>query len=361
MSAAASLIPELEDVIQHGSREKRIETLRRITNLFVDGAERFNEDHVRVFDDVLILLVDEIETKARMELSHKLAPVGNAPIEVMRRLAKDDDIGVAEPVLRQSPRLAETDLIDIAKTKSQPHLLAISGRSEIVASVTDVLVRRGDREVVRNVADNPKASLSEASFSTLVKRAEQDGILAEKVGLRPDIPAHLFRDLLVQATDLVQQRLLSSARPETQAEIRRVLQKIASEVGAKSAPRDYREAQRAVHELHRAGKLNEAVLVEFAKDEKYEETVASLSALCAVPIEVIDRLMGGDRPDPVLILAKARGFAWSTARAIILSRPGTRGTSSQGLDAAYTNFERLSPSTALRVLRFWQVRQASNE
>jgi len=197
MSAAASLIPELEDVIQHGSREKRIETLRRITNLFVDGAERFNEDHVRVFDDVLILLVDEIETKARMELSHKLAPVGNAPIEVMRRLAKDDDIGVAEPVLRQSPRLAETDLIDIAKTKSQPHLLAISGRSEIVASVTDVLVRRGDREVVRNVADNPKASLSEASFSTLVKRAEQDGILAEKVGLRPDIPAHLFRDLLV--------------------------------------------------------------------------------------------------------------------------------------------------------------------
>jgi uncharacterized protein (DUF2336 family) len=361
MSAAASLIPELEDVIQYGSREKRIETLRRITNLFVDGAERFNEDHVQVFDDVLIRLIDEIESKARMELSNRLAPVGNAPVEVVRRLAQDDDIAVAAPVLKQSPRLAETDLVDIAKSKSQEHLLAISRRNKIATAITDVLVRRGDREVARNVADNPTARFSEESFSTLVKRAENDGVLAEKVGLRPDIPAHLFRDLLVQATEVVQRRLLASAKPETQAEIRRVLQKVSSEVGAKSAPRDYREAQRIVFELHKAGKLDEAALVEFAKAGKYEETVASLAALCAVPIEVIDRLMGGDRPDPVLILAKARGFAWATARAVIMARPGGKGTSSQGLDTAYANFERLSPSTAQRVLRFWQVRQADIE
>jgi uncharacterized protein (DUF2336 family) len=352
MSASASLIPELEDVIQHGSREKRIETLRRITKLFIDGAERFNEDHVRVFDDFLIRLIEEIERKARMELSNRLAPVDNAPIEVVRRLANDDDVDVAAPVLR---------LVDIASSKSQGHLLAISDRKEIATPVTDVLVRRGDREVVRNVADNPKASLSEMSFASLVKRAEKDGILAEKVGLRPDIPAHLFRDLLVQATEVVQRRLLASAKPETQAEIRRVLQKVSSEVGAKTAQRDYREAQLTVLELHKARKLDEAALVEFAKASEYEEMVAGLSALCAVPIEVIDRLMGGDRPDPVLILCKARSFSWSTARAIILARPGSKATSSQGLDAAYGNFERLSPSTAQRVLRFWQVRQADNE
>jgi uncharacterized protein (DUF2336 family) len=361
MSASASLIPELEDVIQHGSREKRIETLRRITKLFIDGAERFNEDHVRVFDDFLIRLIEEIERKARMELSNRLAPVDNAPIEVVRRLANDDDVDVAAPVLRRSPRLVEIDLVDIASSKSQGHLLAISDRKEIATPVTDVLVRRGDREVVRNVADNPKASLSEMSFASLVKRAEKDGILAEKVGLRPDIPAHLFRDLLVQATEVVQRRLLASAKPETQAEIRRVLQKVSSEVGAKTAQRDYREAQLTVLELHKARKLDEAALVEFAKASEYEEMVAGLSALCAVPIEVIDRLMGGDRPDPVLILCKARSFSWSTARAIILARPGSKATSSQGLDAAYGNFERLSPSTAQRVLRFWQVRQADNE
>ena len=79
MTAAASLIPELEEVIQHGSPERRVLTLQRITALFLDGASRFNEDHVRVFDDVFSCLIEEIEAKARAELSHRLAPVGNAP------------------------------------------------------------------------------------------------------------------------------------------------------------------------------------------------------------------------------------------------------------------------------------------
>ena len=157
MSATASLIPELEEVIQHGSPERRAETLKRITTYFLSGASRFNEDHVRLFDQVFSSLILEIETKARSELSNRLAPIGNAPVEVLRRLAHDDDIAVAGPVLKQSQRLADTDLVDIAQTKSQAHLLAISGRAGIAEPVTDVLVRRGDREVVHSVAENRSA------------------------------------------------------------------------------------------------------------------------------------------------------------------------------------------------------------
>jgi hypothetical protein len=83
--------------------------------------------------------------------------------------------------------------------------------------------------------------------------------------------------------------------------------------------------------------------------------------LCSVPIETADRLMAGDKPDPILILCKAAGYSWTTARAIILSRPTVRGTSAASLDAAFANFEKLSPSTAQRVVRFWQVRQPEGE
>jgi len=356
MAAVASLIPELEDVVQHGSVEKRTETLTRITNLFLSRAESFNEDHVRLFDDVFGHLITEIETKTRAELSRRLAPIGNAPIEILRRLAQDDDIAVAGPVLSQSPRLDDADLVRIARSKSQAHLIAISGRSKIAEAVTDVLVTRGDQEVVRKVVDNQGARLSEASFSNLVHRAEKDGVLAEKVGLRADIPAHLFRELLVRATEVVQKRLLAAAKPETQAEIRRVLAKVSSEVAATAGgARDYSEAQRVVRALAKAGSLDEAALESFAKDGKYEETVVALSELCAVPIEVIDRLMEGERADPVLILCKAFGFGWPTARAIVTARPGRKGTSSAGIDAAFANFDRLSPATAQRVVRFWQV------
>lgn len=357
MAAAASLIPELEQMLQGGSPERRAEALRRITALFLSGASRFNDDHVRLFGDVFSQLIAEIESKARAELSDRIAPIENAPTEVVRQLARDDDIAVAGPILQRSPRLADADLLDIASSKSQAHLLAISGRTGIAEPVTDVLVRRGDREVMRKVADNRAARLSDDSFSTLVSRAETDSLLAEKVGLRPDIPPRLFRELLLKATEVVQQRLLASARPDTQAEIRRVLARVSSEVGARVAPRDYTAARAAVEALRRQGKLDESALVEFAKAMKYEETVAALSSLCSVPIEVVDRLMSGERPDSVLILCKSTGWGWPTVRAIITARPGAKGLSSQALDITFANFERLAPATAQRVMRFWQMRQ----
>ena len=355
MSAAPSLIPELEDIVQHGSPRRREQALRRITALFLDGASLFNEEHVRLFDDVFNRLIDEIETKARAELAHRLAPLGNAPGELISRLARDDDILVAGPVLRQSRRLAETDLVEIAETKSQAHLLAISGRSGIAQTVTNVLVRRGDREVARSVAENRSALLSDASFTVLVARSEGDDVLAERVGQRPEIPPPLFRALLLKATAVVQQRLFASATPEIQAEIRNVLARVSKEIGTKAAPRDFSAAQRTIAGLRQRGQLNEGQIVEFAKADQYEEMIAGLADLCAVPIDVVDRLMGGERPDPILILCKSAGWGWPTARAIIGARLGRKVNSNQGLDTAYSNFERLTPATAARVIRFWQM------
>lgn len=359
MGNPASLLPELEDVVQHGSAEKRAETLRRITALFLDGAPSFNDDHVALFDDVIGFLIAEIEAKALAELARRLAPVPNAPAGVVSTLAKSDDISVAGPLLQQA-RLDDPDLVQIAETKSQAHLLALSMRKGLSAAVSDILASRGDRDVAHSIATNQGARLSESGFSTLVKRAEQDGVLAEKVGMRPDIPPRLFRQLLVQASDVVQKRLLAHAKPETQAEIRKVLAKVTDEVAAKAAPRNYTAALAAVRDLHKERKLGEADIVAYANSGKYEETIAALATLCAVPVEVVDRLMSGERADPVLILARAAGFGWPTVRAVMCARPGGR-PSTQVLDDSFANFERLTAATAQRVVRFWQVRQGTGE
>jgi uncharacterized protein (DUF2336 family) len=359
MGTPASLLPELEDAVQHGSAEKRAETLRRITSLFLDGAPAFNDEHVAVFDDVIGYLIEEIETRALAELAHKLAPVPNAPIRVVTKLAESEDIAVAEPVLKQA-RISDPELIRIAQTKGQAHLLALSARGAVSEALAEVIVARGDREVSRSIATNAAARLSENAFSTLVKRAEQDGVLAERVGQRTDIPPRLFRQLLMQASDVVQKRLLAQAKPETQAEIRKILARVTDEVGARAAPRNYTAALAAVRQMHKDGKLSESEIVAFAEAGKYEETIAALATLCAVPVEVVDRLMNGERADPVLILARAAGFGWPTVRAVIFSRPGAK-PSREVLDAALENFERLTPATAQRVVRFWQVRQGTGE
>lgn len=361
MAAATSLIPELEEVLQRGSRQKRAETLRRVTALFLDGARNYSAAHVDLFDDIFALLIEEIESKARAELANRLAPVSNAPIKVLRILANDDDIAVAGPVLKLASHLHEADLLDVARTKSQAHLQAISTRSALGEAVTDVLVRRGDREVVRSVADNRGARISETGFFRLVKRAEGDGILAEKVGLRPDIPPQLFRELLTRATAIVHKRLFASANPELKAEIRRVLEKVSNEVGARVGPRDFRAAQRAVLSLHRAGGMNEAALAAFADEGKYEETVVALAALAKVPIDVADRLMAGERPDPILIMCKAVGVGWPTVKSVIAVRSDGKPPASNGMDSAFANYDRLSVSTAQRVVRFWRVQHTQRQ
>src|SRR5580658_9478036 len=109
MDIGQSLIAELEDAIESGSKDRRLDTLRRVIDLFVSDADRFNDQQIDVFDDVLSHLIKRIEGRALAELSQRLGPVNNAPLEVVRQLARDDDIAVAAPILTQSRRLSDHD------------------------------------------------------------------------------------------------------------------------------------------------------------------------------------------------------------------------------------------------------------
>src|SRR5438445_77345 len=110
-------------------------------------------------------------------------------------------------------------LVENARTQSQQHLLAISKRKSIPDDVTDVLVARGNIEVATSVAANDGARLSGSGFLNLVKRSENDSILAEHVGLRKDIPRHLFQQLISKASDEVKRKL---AREHHEKRVRQV-------------------------------------------------------------------------------------------------------------------------------------------
>jgi uncharacterized protein (DUF2336 family) len=364
MDDSHSLIAELEDAIESGSKDKRVDTLRRITDLFVSDADRLNDQQIDVFDDVLGHLIKRIEGKALAELSRRLGPVNNAPTEIVRRLARDDDISVAEPILTQSARLNDKDLIEIASTKTPAHLLAISARSQIGANVTDVLLQRGDRKVFHRLAGNNGANFSEDGFATLVKHSERDGELAEKVGLRLDVPLRLFRELLLRATEAVRARLLALAGPESRDQIQRVLAAISEETGHEAGfqnDHDYAEAQRRVLALRTTGELNEATLFEFAKTGRHADMVAALALLCEAPLTLIENLLQSEHREAFLVPCKAAALDWPTVRMILTCRSIGRTMSDQDVDTARTDYYKLSQSNAKRVLRFWQVRQTASK
>ena len=209
----ASIIDELIGAVDGGSAKQRQNILTRITDLFVAGSRSYSHEQVALFDDVLQQLSTDIEVRARARLAQELASVENAPPALIRKLAFDDEIAVAAPVLANSMQLSDADLIENARTKSQEHLLAIAQRLKLSEAVTDVLVERGDDEVVRKVARNRGARFSLAGYEKLTMRARYDRRLTLTLGERTDIPRQYFLKLLEYASASVRAKL-EAANPE---------------------------------------------------------------------------------------------------------------------------------------------------
>jgi uncharacterized protein (DUF2336 family) len=359
-TAPDNLLDELQATLAHGTVARRVETLRRVTDLFINGSVDYSNEQVGLFDDVFQCLLDHIETSAKALLANRLAPIDTAPPRTIRTLAFDDVIEVAGPVLSQSARLDDETLIENARSKSQAHLLAISTRKSLSGAVTDVLVLRGNDEVIQSTVNNPGAEFTERGFTRLISRAEGDDNLSTCVGLRPNIPRHLYLKLVAKASDAVRQRL-EAANPQHAKEIPTAVQEATRR--ARSAPsavtRDTTIAHALVKSLYEDGRLDEFQLASFAESGKFDETNASLAALANVTVAIAENMMIETRAEGVMILAKVSGLSWSTVRAIINLRDEISGGDPTDIQACKDTYERLRPSTAQQVLRFHRMQQSA--
>ena len=355
-----NLLDELQATLAHGTVARRVETLRRVTDLFINGAVDYSDDQVGLFDDVFQCLIAHIEVSARALLANRLAPIDTAPPQTIRTLAFDDVIEIAGPVLSQSARLDDATLIELARSKSQAHLLAISSRKTRSGAVTDVLVLRGNDEVIQSTVNNSGAEISERGFSRLVNRAEGDDNLATCLGLRPTMPRHLYLKLLAKASVTVRERL-EAAHPAQAGEVPTAVREATQR--ARSAPSAMSKqtaiAHALVNSLYEDGRLDEHQLTQFAEGGKFDETNAAIAALAGVPVAIAENMMVETRSEGVMILAKVSGMSWSTVRAIINMRDDLFGGEPTDLGACRDTYERLRPSTAQQVMRFHRMQQAA--
>jgi uncharacterized protein (DUF2336 family) len=355
--APKSLIDELEDAIAHTDLRHRAAVMRRLTDLFIMNGGGFSEEHIAMFDEVMSRLVVAIDTSARAEFGDLIAKNPNAPTRTSRLLALDDEIKVAGPILSHSKALDEATLIEGAKTKSQDHLYAISLRDTIGEAVTDILVERGDTEVVRSTAQNPGAKFSDFGHSTLVTRSREDGELALRVWLRSDIPREHLLSLFAAASEDVQRQLESADRQKVQL-YRYLVAQAKSQIQTKMRENSssYAQARPRVEALHRSGGLNGEALAAFAQAGKFDEVTVALSLLCDLPIGHVERAIVHHRADHLMVLAKALGLSWETTRAILQMRGPVRSLGAAEMEANAQSFAKLQQKTAISAMHFYRLR-----
>jgi uncharacterized protein (DUF2336 family) len=357
MLAANLPLPDLDELVRDVSPERRADAVRKLGALFAAGAENFNAQHVAVFDGILKGLLPQTDSEVRADLANRLASLVNAPPSIVRELVNDDAIRVSGPLLRVSPLVDEHMLIEIARMKGQPHLLAISQRAAISEHVTDVILRRGEREVVRSVARNLTAAFSLHGYSSLVQRSADDGMLAVAMGQREDLPAPLLQQLMSESVDLVRRKMFQAASPARKAKLARTMVEMVADGDTQSAHRDFAPAQKTIVELDTTGGLNQEALAKFARERKFEETVAALAAISGLTVDAVDQIISGGKRDTILILGRALGLEWATVRPLLALRLALgRNPSATDVEEARVSFERLALSTAQRMLKFWKDR-----
>jgi len=348
---------DLDDAVTRGSPESRAKALWHTTDLMMTGS--FSEDEIWTFGEVITRLASEIEVAARAQLAQRVARFDRAPVNIVHKLAFDDAIEVAGPVLRESKQLEPYALVANVCTKSQTHMLAVSKRETLVESVTDELVTRGNQEVVKSVVQNNGARFSDFGFLHMIKRAEGDSILAEQLGLRKDIPRHVFQQLIAKASSDVKKRL-EGERPDMAQHIQSSVTDVAGALQSKFGPvsRSHFVAKRLVAAQHQLGNLNENSISTYARSHRLEEVTIGLSLLCALPSDVIERAVLDKSRETLLILVKALDFSWETTMAILFLGAKDHRITAQDLRDLESEYGRLNIETSRSVLAFYQSRKS---
>jgi uncharacterized protein (DUF2336 family) len=318
----AKVIADLEDAIARGSQERRLASLRQVTDLFLRDAEALTDEQIELFDLVIARLAAAIETRARAELADRLADAPNAPRGVLRSLAHDE-IVVARPILSRSERLTDDDLVAVAVAKGRDHMLAISERMHLNEPVTDVLVSRGDRVVVHAVAGNPGARFTEGGITKLIDKARADAALQTLLSQRTDIPDAHMRQLVVIAKEAARRRLVETLPQATPPAVNAAVERSATRVEvAVVAGRDYGHALAAVQELSETGLLVETNLRDFAEEGRFEDAVCAIASLAGLSVPTAERLFSTHETDLLLVVSKSQDWVWPTVRPREAARQG---------------------------------------
>jgi uncharacterized protein (DUF2336 family) len=351
-----SLISELDDAVRNGSKGERTDALRRITDLFLAESARLSEDQISIFDDVIGHLMKRVEDRNLAELSERMAPIQNAPNNVVQTLARNDEIAIAGPVLTFSMRLTSADLIEISMSKPQGHLRAIACRADLGPSVTDALLYRGNDDVRRRLVENLTARFSDEGMCQLIKLAEVDENLPGKLGQRSDIPLHLLRVLLESASDQALQDIVAKAPAAQRAEMINLLEAMGRAPSDDDA--DEASAWSCVLKMSEDGDLDEISLLQFARSGQFVDMIMGLAVMCAVEYRQLQQICQGLKSEDLLIPCRAGGVSWNAFRAIVAATASGAALGEQRMSELKKDYGRLVPSTAQRILQI-RCRQLS--
>jgi len=360
MSTSLRKLERLVELAGEPSSERRRELLRDIADVFLEDPDTYSSTELQYFGDIMGKVAYDLERQVREELAEKLADQEAAPPELIKRLASDE-IAVAQPVIAQSPVLQQADLIEIAETRGQEHMFAMTKRIDIGENLSDVLVDKGDDRVVVGLVKNETAKIAPVTMKKVVVRAETNPELHAPLVERPDLPVQLMKDMLAFVSQDLKARILDQTNQVNAGKLDEILDDVGAGIERRSQ-RDGRtksKPEALIEALVAKGQLDEHKLVVFAKQRKIPEFICGLAHMAELNISstrgaIMDR--SGER---LAIVCKSCGFDQATFSVLVNHIWPDADRSIEQSCKLISLYEQVNTDAAQRVMRFWRIREKS--
>lgn len=187
---------DLVKLARDKSSAGRVAMAATLAELFNSTGSGLKESERTLMFDVMRELVHEAEVCVRRTLASYLGASDGAPHDLITMLA-NDDIDVAFPVLTESGVLKDLDLIEVVRSRTFQHQLAIAVREDLSIEVTDALVETENTDVIQAALENESARFSKETMERVVGMTEEEENLQRSVLARDDLSPELAKRMLM--------------------------------------------------------------------------------------------------------------------------------------------------------------------
>lgn len=344
------MLERLSEMSADRTSEGRRELLHAVTDLFLVDKPPSPEASEH-YADIAGRSLDSMNDAHRANYAERVAAEPSLPNLVAKRLASDESAEVAHLVLKLSPVLTDADLAAIAVSHSQAHLAAIAERVSLSSSVTDILVERGDRKVLRTVSGNDGAAFSDGGLDTLIKRGGADREITGNLARRADsLPADHARRVLQIAAQM-------SVAPGAGGDY--VTETVTGEPPTRLArkARERRlEVRLLIADLKDGKRVVDDVVTTLVNEDRAFDLAQVISTFGDVPNTQVLRALLQKDASGIAVACKAIGLSRNAFGAILELRAARLGLTPAQVRRDLAEYQNIPVELSERAMRFLKVR-----
>lgn len=305
--------------------------------------------------DILISLLKHAEKNLKQAIAERFSTLDSAPLRLVLQFI-NDDIEIAEPVLKYSKALNDLDLLYIIQSRDSPFWQAIALRENPGENVVETLVDTKDISTAKNLIENETVEFSDYAAEQITNLAKQESILIEAlINRSQDKDGSFAKQIYAYASESLKAAIIQKCgrlSESTTHKLEEVLEEFTDTVAHNFMPNT--SMLKAAELFQAQGKLSPNLMINTLKRGQISSFIAQFSRFINLPVAVVVAMLQQKNGQGLSIVAKANDISRTDFLVIFnftRKMMGEDYLSAKDVTMALAYYDRVSPDVAKRLMR----------